>query len=155
MGFNPLTGEGTVWGAKQYGPAEAPNRRASKDVSEYSAFDRTPQVQALIKGLYGNLGSQQRQAGANASKLGIGRSSGTVGQMASLAANTEDRAKNAQYQAAEDTFKEQLAQKQFEDQLNESKYRSDLEKYRTDQSLNAAEDARRRSIWGPFAQFLS
>ncbi len=143
-----------ISGPKEYGPATAPQTPKERSLDEFTAFDRTPQVQALIKKLYGNLGVQQSAAGRMASKLGASKSSGNIGQMANLAAQTEDRAKDAQYQAQLDAFKEKMAQKQFAEQMDVNRYKAELEKYKMDQALNEAEDKKRAAVWGHFAKYM-
>ena len=149
-----FSGQGFIWGPKKQGPGNEPTQPGERNIDEFQSFDRTPQVNALIKSLYGDLGRQQRQAAGTAAKYGATKSSANIGRQATLAAGTEDRAANTQYQAALDAWKDKMAQKQFAEQMDLRRYEAALSKYKTDQALNAAEEERRSALWGPFGKYF-
>ena len=128
---------GTPLGTPEYGKAE--NQAGTRSAGSFEAFDRTPMVKLMMQQLSGSTGQQQAKALAGASKLGVGRSSGTIGQMANIAADTENRIQGARQQSALDTFREQLGQKRDFDQLAN-------EKYKIDATLYEKEKARRRVL---------
>ena len=139
-------GAGMSWGPTEYGkPTNGP---VTTDPSSYAAFDRTPMMKQLQNQLMGSQGIQQAQSAGRASKLGVGRSSGTVGQQEGIAADTQNRLSQSRQQAALDTFKEQLGQQQFHDQMANDRYKSDL-------ALYEAEKGKRKQALGPFGVFVN
>lgn len=151
MNLNPFqsslfTGAGLPWGPKQYGQAPDVSVPQPESVEGQPAFNRQPYVNRMMDAIYGSLGQKQAKAMGAASKLGVGRSSGTAGQLANLAAGAEQDINDIRYKAAMDTFKEQLAQKQFNDQVNLARFKEAEAKRRFDQGASETEDARRRSV---------
>ncbi len=148
-----FTGLGTPWGPTQYGVGDEPKAPKERRLEEFSAFDRSPLVKELEQTLKSQQGSRQAQAGAQASKLGVGKSSGTVGMMQGIAADTEGQINKARYQAALDSFKEQLGQKQFAEQMDMNRYKLDLDKYKSEREISQAEKSKRQGLLGPFGVF--
>ena len=140
-----MGGSKFIWDTPEYGK---PGSVTPSKISDQEAFDRSPMVNQMMNQLAGSTGQQQAKALSAASKLGVGRSSGTVGQLQGIAADTENRMQTARQQAALDTFKEQMAQAQWKDQMAMDKYKSDLAMYE-------AEKAKRRSALGPLGMFVS
>ncbi len=150
-----FTGLGTNWGPTQYGVGEKPSAPQERNINDFQAFDRTPLMNQLTTQMKAQQGINQAQAGAQASKLGIGRSSGTAGQMNAIAADTEGQLNKARYQAALDSFKEQLGQKQFEEGMDVDKYKTAMENYKNDREVANAEKNRRAGMLGAFSQWVS
>lgn len=140
-----MGGQKMIWDAPEYDkPGKIP---VTTQPGDYAAFDRTPMVKQMQNQLMASQGVQQAQAGGRASKLGVGRSSGTVGQMEGIAGDTQNRIQSAKQQAALDTFKEQLGQQEFHDQMANSRYKDEL-------ALYEAEKNRRRQPLGPFGSMF-
>ncbi len=150
-----FTGAGTVWGPSKYGTPDEPKAPGERDINSFAAFDRSPLLNELMNQLKQEQGISQAQAGAQASKLGVGRSSGTAGQMNAIAENTDSQMNKARYQAALDSFKEQLAQKQFAEQMDVDKYKTAMDKYNKERALEEAEKSKRAAPLGAFSQFVS
>lgn len=149
-----FTGKGLVWGPTEYGVGEEPKAPKDRDLKEFAAFDRSPFINELRANLKAQQGVNQAQAGAQASKLGIGRSSSTAGQMNQIAADTESQINRANYQAALDSFKEQLAQKQYAEQMDMEKYKTAVDKWKNERTVAEAEKNRRATPLGAFSQFV-
>ena len=137
---------GFIWNEPEYGKADS--KVGTRTVGSFEAFDRSPMVKLMMQQLSGSTGQQQAKAMAQASKIGAGRSSGNIGQLGSIAADTENRVQGARQQAAMETWKDQMDQKKTFDQLA-------ADKYKVDAALYEGEKARRRAPLGIFGQFLS
>lgn len=145
----------SIWAENSYDkPEQSPEVPIDRKLSDMEAYDRSPQVDSLMKKLRASQGKQQAQAGARASKLGVGRSSGTVGQMESIAADTQTAINDARQKAAEMSWKEQMQQKQFSEQMDVQRYQAAMDKYKYELGLYEAEQARKRAPAGMFSRFI-
>ncbi len=59
------------------------------------------------------------------------------------------------YQAALDSFKEQLGQKQFAEQMDVDRYKTAMDQYKSDRALAEAEKSKRQGLLGSLGMFLS
>ncbi len=150
-----FTGKGFAWGPTEYGVGDKPVAPGERNINDFTAFDRSPQIKQAAENMYGQQGIRQAQAAARGSKLGVGRSSSTVGQQEGIAAGTEDAINQMRYQAALDSFKEQLAQKQFAEQMDVDRYKTAMDQYKSDREIAAAEKSKRQGLLGSLGMFLS
>ena len=162
MNLNPFdpkstwyTGKGAIWGAKEYGKPNIPSSPQPVDFESLPSFDRSPMANAMIQRINEDLGIQQAKAGAQASKMGAGRSSGSQGVQTQLANEAEKGIRDVRFQSALAGWQDRRArQKELED-MNAALYKLAMERAKWEGGMNEAEDKRRRDMWGQWGKFLS
>lgn len=135
---------GTAWGPTKYAqPKDVQLRDYISDPSKYKAFDRSEQVNQAAAGIGEDTGIQQAQALGRAAQLGAGRSAGTARVLQDVATQGARNLAGARAQAAEASWKDQLAQMAAENQYNLGMTQAENQKYANELAAYQAEQDRR------------
>lgn len=141
----PVLGVNTLFDANQYGLPGMPGAPKDRGYGDFQTFDNSPMANRLISQLNASTGQQQAKAAARASKLGVGRSSSTAGQMENIAADTENRIGQVEQQNALDSWKDLVQQKQFAEGLDANKFGTQMGGYKTNVEANQREQEARQN----------
>ncbi len=121
-----IAGVSTLFDPSEYGKPGNIAAPGDRRYSEFQTFDRSPMANRLINALSAKTGQTQAKALGAASKLGVGRSSGTAGMLQNIAAEGENQAGQIQAQGALDSWKDLVQQKEAAEAGDISKYQAQL-----------------------------
>ena len=150
----PILGQKMIWEEPSEPNAVKPAMPGLTDPSQYASFDQSPLVKSLAEGLRSQGARLKQQALSQAAKMGVGRSSGAIGKIAGIGSDVENRIKDFGLAAAKEDFTQKIAQQQFADTLAQTKATEEWKRYATEKAAKIAEDAQRKSIWGPLSIFM-
>jgi predicted DNA-binding WGR domain protein len=147
--INPLhsslfTGAGTAWGPMQSGdPGDMPGIPGERKISDFAAFDESEMVKRLISNLRAGGAKEQMGSLRQASRMGAGQSDAARKGLRDIAANTEDRSRAVELDAAKRAWESQMSQKQFAEQMDMQRYAQALAQWQAKKGINEAEKAGR------------
>lgn len=138
-----VLGVNTLFDPAQYGKPGDFSIPQDRKYSEFQTFDRSPMANRLINQLTGKTGQTQAKALGAASKLGVGKSSGTAGMLQNIAADAENQIGQIQAQGALDSWKDLVQQKQFAEGNDVNRFQAQAGKYKTDVEASTREQESR------------